>query len=298
MGKISLSVVLATKNEEKNIGRCLASVKDIADEIIVYDEYSTDNTREVARRFGAKVYKYLHKKNFHETKQKAIDKASGEWILQLDADEVVGRGLASEIRRVIRMTNRQILDYLDLQKQKKRKPWRLFERHQRLVEQKEGSLGRKSGEITAFFIPRINFFLNKPLRYAGVYPDAVIRLFKRGKAYLPGKSVHELMKVDGEIGWLFEDLRHYESPTFSRYLERMNRYTDFHAEELNQGKAFLSYWNLFKYSFLIPLRIFFLLYVRHKGFRDGMRGFVWSLFSSLHYPIAFFKYWQINRSEG
>ena len=84
-----LSVVLATKNEEVNIVPCLASVKNIADEIIVFDEASTDKTKEIARKMGAKVYNYVHKKNFHETKQKAIEAATGDWILQLDADEQV-----------------------------------------------------------------------------------------------------------------------------------------------------------------------------------------------------------------
>src|SRR3989339_856803 len=95
--QVRLSVVLATRNEEENIGRCLSSVKDIADEIIIFDEYSTDNTREIAEKYGAKVYLEEHHEIFHITKQKALEKAKGEWILQLDADEVVSRELAKEI---------------------------------------------------------------------------------------------------------------------------------------------------------------------------------------------------------
>lgn len=87
--KKTLSVVLATRNEEENLGRCLESVKSLADEIIVVDEYSTDKTVEIAKKYGAKVFLEPHHDNFHVTKQVALEKATGDWILQLDADEVV-----------------------------------------------------------------------------------------------------------------------------------------------------------------------------------------------------------------
>lgn len=294
-----LSVVLATKNEEANIGECLESVKGIADEIIVFDEFSKDKTREIAKKYGAKVFKYSHKTNFHETKQKAIEKARGDWILQLDADERVTGKLAKEIREIVRRKDNEVIKDIFKRKCKDEfEKYRLFSRHQSLIERREGKLGEKSGELVAFFIPRKNFFLGKPLVHAGVYPDGVIRLIKRGRAKLPGKSVHELMEVDGEVGWLFNDLEHHESPTFRRYLERMNRYTDMEAEELKNKKISANSWNFFKYSFLLPVYYFLLLYVRHKGFLDGIRGFLWSLFSSLHYPVAYFKYWQDVRAAN
>ena len=75
---MKLSVVLATRNEEKNIKACLESVKDIADEIIVVDESSTDKTRDIVKKMGATVYKVKHEPIFHITKQKALDKATGD----------------------------------------------------------------------------------------------------------------------------------------------------------------------------------------------------------------------------
>lgn len=297
MGTSNLSVVLATKNEEANIGLCLKSVKDIANEIIVFDEYSSDRTESIAKKLGAKVYKYKHRTNFHETKQKAIDKAQGDWILQLDADEVVSKELAEEIKKVVQMKNDEILDYQRLQKSKYPKLRRLFERHQKLIEQRDGSLWQNTGEIVAFFIPRVNYFLGSPLKHAGVYPDGVIRLFKKGRAKLPGKSVHELMQVNGVVGWLFKDLEHHESPSFYRYLERANRYTDITAKDIKiRFKSKTSYIDLLYFSFIKPLVVFLDLYFRHKGFLDGMRGFIWSTFSALHYPLAYFKYWQTVRT--
>src|SRR3989339_1606015 len=97
----TLSVVLAVRNEEENIARCLNSVKDIADEIVVVDEHSTDKTRKIAEELGAKVVEEEHHDIFHITKQKALDLATGDWILQLDADEVVTPELANEIKRII-----------------------------------------------------------------------------------------------------------------------------------------------------------------------------------------------------
>jgi len=76
-------------------------VQDLADEIVVVDEYSTDKTRQVAEKYKAKVYLEPHHDIFHVTKQKALDWATGDWVLQLDADEVVTPELAEEIKLAI-----------------------------------------------------------------------------------------------------------------------------------------------------------------------------------------------------
>lgn len=276
-----LSVVLAVRNEEENIARCLEAVKNIADEIIVIDEYSIDRTVKIAESFGARVFLEPHHDNFHITKQKAIEKALGEWILQLDADEVVSPELAKEI-----------IETINGKTEKKKSLKRLFIRHQKLLEEKYGQLGKKTGEIVAYFIPRRNIFLGKPLIYAGVYPDAVIRLIKRGKAKLPAKTVHEqIMWMDGEVDWLTNDLLHYDSPTLKRYFDRANRYTSFTAGQFEQQKLSKKLNTIFFYSFVKPFATFFNLYIRHKGFKDGMRGFLWSILSAWHFPLAYYKYW-------
>lgn len=301
MAENKLSVVLATRNEEANIGLCLESVKTIADEMIVMDENSTDRTRDIAKKFGAKVYKVKHEPIFHETKQKAIDLATGDWILQLDADERATRELADEIIETINSSNADLLNRV-LRRPERPKgvegsigsKTKLFARHQRLIEERDGKIGEKTGEVVAFFIPRLNFFLGKPLIHAGVYPDANIRLIKRGFAHFPAKSVHEQMQIDGEVGWLFNDLLHDDSPTLKRYLERMNRYTDLHAKELKTKKTPNNLLYLSLYTIYKPLYTFLSLYFRHLGFLDGIRGFLWSFFSAMHFPLAYFKYWKID----
>src|SRR5258706_12173918 len=290
---MKLSVVLAVRNEEENLAACLTSIKGIADEIVIVDEYSVDKTVEIARRYGARIVEEPHHEIFHITKQKALDLAKGEWILQIDADEIITAELASEMKEIINsdslnldeITNRKFEDTKNKMKAN------LFRRHERAIEQRDGSIGTKHGEIVAFFIPRVNLFLGKPLIHAGVYPDAAIRLVKKGYAKFPAKSVHEQMEINGQVGWLFNDMLHNDSPTLFKYIKRLNRYTDLHASELKEKKAPRNMMYLFYYSIFKAKVKFLMLYFRYKGFQDGIRGFLWSAFSAWHFPIAYFKYW-------
>lgn len=246
----TISVVLATYNEENNLEACLNSVKDLAEEIIVVDGTSTDKTVEIAKKFGAKVKITTNKPIFHINKQVAIDMATKDWVLQLDADERVTPELAGEIRKAIQQ------------------------------------FGNKA--INGFWIPRKNWFLGRFLMKGGVYPDFTLRLYKRGKGKLPQKSVHEQAEVLGKVAYLKNPLIHVADPAFGRYLIRWNRYTSLIRDELKQEKP--GFFGLFQYLFLKPISWFALSYIRHKGFMDGWQGFVFSLFSSLRFPIAYLKY--------
>ncbi|KKU64800.1 MAG: Glycosyl transferase family 2, partial [Candidatus Amesbacteria bacterium GW2011_GWA1_47_16] len=151
MKKPKLSVVMATFNEESNLARCLESVKAIADEIVIVDGESTDKTVGIAKKFKAKVMITGNPINFHINKNKAIDAAKGEWILQLDADEVVSPELSGEILSVI----------------------------------------RGKSELNGYWINRKNWFLDRFLTKGGQYPDPTLRLYRRGFGRLPEKDVHE-----------------------------------------------------------------------------------------------------------
>src|SRR5579872_6233454 len=106
-----LSVVLAVYNEEKNLEACLTSVRSIADEIVIVDGSSTDKTVAIAKKFGARVLVTDNPPIFHINKQKAINMAKNEWILQLDADERISPDLAKEIVKVISMQDEEIESY-------------------------------------------------------------------------------------------------------------------------------------------------------------------------------------------
>ncbi len=254
--KVKLSVVLATFNEEKNIGKCLKAVKDLADEVVLVDGSSMDKTAEIAKNFGARIFITKNQPIFHINKQMAVDKARGDWILQLDADEIVSQQLKKEIYRIIK---------------------------------------KKNNGKTAYFIPRKNYFLGKWLRKGGQYPDYVIRLFKKGKAFFPCKSVHEQIQVEGEVGYLKGHLLHYTAPKFSRYLVNANRYTNLTADKLKEENLPINLQTSFKYLIWLPIKTFFSIFVRHKGFVDGLPGFVFALFSGLHHTLAYIKYLKKKR---
>jgi len=254
-----LSVVLATYNEEKNIGKCLKSVKGLAGEIVVVDGGSVDKTCEIARRYGARVKVTSNPAMFHINKQKAIDMAKCDWILQLDADEAVTKELKDEISNIV---------------------------------------GDESGDFVAYNISRRNYFLGREMKKTGMYPDCVIRLFKKGKAYLACKSVHEQMKVDGRMGFLKNDLDHYPYPCFSEYLLKSNRYTSLTAMEYEKEELGLDRITRFKYMCVYPVGRFLELFFRHKGFMDGYAGYVFSLYSGLHIKTSYIKYWEIVKKRS
>lgn len=280
-----LSVAIATFNEESNIGECLKSVKDFADEIVIVDGTSSDKTVEIAKQYGAKVTVTENHANFHINKQKSFDLSKGDWILYLDADERVSSDLANEIKKVIEMSDEELEKYQTILSNK-----RLFERHQQLLEKRDGVIGKKDGQYVAFFFPRLNYFLGKYLRYGGVYPDGVIRLFKRNKAYLPAKDVHEQMVVMGRVGWLQHDLLHLDSPTFERYIKRNNRYIDLLALQLKEDKVKKNFANFVDFELIKPLSWFLMTLIRHKGILDGFQGIVFSFFSALRFSRAYWRY--------
>ena len=297
--KINLSVTLATFNEEENIGRCLESVKDFVDEIVVVDGGSTDMTVEVAKRYGAKVVVTENPRMFHINKNKANELAKGVWILQLDADEVVSPELGEEIRIVmIRNPKSEIRNSKQVQNSNfkfQNDKENLFLRHQGAVEARHGKIGTDEGNVVAYFIPRRNYFLGKFLKYGGTYPDGAIRLFKKGYARLPEKDLHEIYEIKGKVKWLNAPLFHFDSPTFERYLERNNRYSSRFAQELKDANVPLNFLNYTNYMFVKPVWLFLKIYFRHKGFCDGFPGLVWAMYSALTWRAAWVKYWEKKR---
>ncbi len=284
---MKLSVAIATFNEEKNIEKCLNSIEEIADEIVIVDGSSNDRTVEISAKFNAKIIVTTNPPVFHINKQKAIDASSGDWVLQLDADEIVSKKLSDEIESVIKMSNEEIEEY------EKNIP-DLFKRHQDILKVRDGQIGDETGSYNAFFIARSNYFLGRFLKYGGVYPDGVIRLFRRNKARLPQKDVHEQYVVDGRVGWLKENLLHYDSPTFSKYIKRNNRYTTLMAKQFREQKLSKNPLTALNYLIIKPVYWFILTFIRHKGFMDLWQGFVFSFFSSLRFPVAYIKYLSSN----
>jgi glycosyltransferase involved in cell wall biosynthesis len=200
---VTLSVVIITFNEEANLPRTLESVK-WADEIVVVDSGSTDRTVEIAKSFNAKVWVESWK-GFAAQKNLAIEKATGDWILSLDADEEVSEELKLQVENVI----------------------------------------CDEASRNGYWIPRRNLFLGRFIRHGGFYPDAKLRFFRRGTAQFESRLVHEDVKLNGVAGKLSSDLLHHAYPTLSSYIEHMNRYSSLGAEmALSKGKRGFSFSNI------------------------------------------------------
>ncbi len=247
---MQLSVVIITKNEATNIARTLASVAELADEIIVVDSGSTDRTLEITRTFGTKVKIFEEEwKGFARQKNSAIEKASGEWILSLDADEVVSAELGQEIREAIARTGK-----------------------------------------TLYTIPRKNFFLGKWIQRGGFYPDRKLRLVPKKIARFEDRAVHEDMKVDGPTENLEGAIIHHAYPTLSSYVEHMNRYSSLGAEmAVANGKRGFSVlnivvrpWTTFFYNYVLRLGFLdgkegLLLHLYHSVYVSWKYAKIWEI---------------------
>jgi glycosyltransferase involved in cell wall biosynthesis len=278
---VKLSIVIITLNEEANIGRTLKSVAPLVaggtGEIIIVDSGSMDRTCEIAREFGARVY-VEQWKGFAAQKNSAIDKASGEWILSLDADEEASEDLKRIISLTLKWISGRDLGTEDAD-------WV----HDRVSLVDEA--------CTGFLIPRRNLFLGRWIKHGGFYPDRKLRLFKRGSGMFENRLVHETARVNGTIGTLRGDLIHHAYPTLSGYIEHMNRYSSLGAGlavEKNQTSRsiFAFFWNVL----LRPRLTFFYNYVLRLGFLDGREGLLLHIYHSAYVSWKYAKAWESSRN--
>ncbi len=259
---LSLSVVIITFNEEANLTRTLESVKSLVSdgkgEIIVVDSGSTDRTVEIAKSYGAKVF-VEEWKGFAAQKNSAIDKATGDWILSLDADEEVSDGLTKEIAEILHGPA-------------------------------EDGFGSESG----YWLKRQNQFLGRPLRHGGFWPDAKLRMFRSGMGRVEDRVVHETFRVTGRLGTLYSPLLHHSYPTLSDYIEHMNRYSSLGAEMVvanSNGKVRFSVINIV----LRPLLTFVYNYFFRLGFLDGREGLLLHLYHAVYVSWKYAKAWELSR---
>jgi glycosyltransferase involved in cell wall biosynthesis len=189
MSRARLSVVVVTQNEEERIRVCLEAVA-WADELIVVDAESSDKTATIARELTDHVFVrpwpgFAAQKNF------GLEQAHGDWILSLDADEVVSAPLREEIAAIL------------------------------------AGGGRHAG----YTIPRRNVFWGRWVRHGGLYPDWQLRLFQRGRGRFVKRTVHESVTVDGSVGRLAGHLEHRSYRDVADFLERADRYSSLAADE-------------------------------------------------------------------
>ncbi len=214
-----LSVILTTHNEAHNIRAALESVR-WADEIIIVDSFSTDDTVEIAKTFREKV-KTLQRNYTGPADQKnwAIPQATHDWILLLDADERVTEGLKLEIQ-----------------------DW----------------LAQPEIPFDAFWIGRQNYFMGRKVNYSGWQSDAVVRFFSKNCRY-EEKQVHEEIETKGlRVGRLKNKLQHYTFRDSRHFLAKMERYGDWAAQDYAKKTSSVTYFHLFWKPFFRFFKHFFL----------------------------------------
>lgn len=197
---MNLSAIVITKNEERVIGRCLASLA-FCDETILVDSGSTDRTLDIARECGALILSEDWQGPATQ-RNRGLARAQGTWCLLLDADEWVTPQLRDEILA--------------------------------LVEADRHSPRRES----AFRIPRASSYCGRTMRHGGWWPDPVMRLMRRGAARFEGGIVHEHPVADGAVGRLTQPLMHESFRDMEQVLGKLNAYSTWGAQTLREkGKS-------------------------------------------------------------
>ncbi len=228
-----LSVTVITHNESANIAGCLDSVR-FADQCVVVDSGSTDDTVEQARQRGAEVAVHADWPGFGPQKNRALDLARGQWVLSLDADERVSPALREEILARIAQVG--------------------------------------PDEAVAFEVPRLTQFCGVWIRHCGWTPDHVLRLVRRGQARFSEDLVHESLRPlapGTRVLRLSNPLLHYSYPTPEHYWRKLERYSrDWARQRHAQGQR-----TGITRAALSGLVAFVRSYVLRLGFLDGAMGF-------------------------
>jgi glycosyltransferase involved in cell wall biosynthesis len=186
-----LSACIITLNEADRIDRCVRALS-FCDEVIVVDSHSTDGTREIASVAGARVIE-RDWPGYRSQKQFATDSACNDWVLCVDADEIV----TPELRREI-----------------------------------ETLRVRGFGDFHGYSVPRLTAYFGDFLRHGNAWPDRKIRLYHRGFARWVGYEVHEKIAVTGSVGKLDKHLEHFAYRNLDDHLARVDRYATLMAEEM------------------------------------------------------------------
>ena len=289
-----LSVVIITHNEEANIGRTLTSVQPlVADgrgEIIIVDSGSNDRTVESAKSFGARVF-VEEWKGYAAQKNSAIDKATGDWILSLDADEEVDRDLTQALRDTLEGLGRFSTLLRDSDDSCA---------HELTLSDAKADLEYHIGthldaELAGLWIPRKNEFLRRWIKYGGFWPDPKLRFFRRGAGRFEDRAVHEDVKVQGRTGRIkYGAIIHHSYPTLADYIDHMNRYSSLGAEmSVAKGPHGYSLFNIV----LRPIATFIYNYFFRLGFLDGREGLLLHLYHAVYVSWKYAKAWELGRKR-
>ncbi|PIP57897.1 hypothetical protein COX03_00600 [Candidatus Woesebacteria bacterium CG22_combo_CG10-13_8_21_14_all_39_10] len=251
-----ISVVINTLNNEEEVSRAIASVKGLADEVVVCDMESSDKTVDVAKKLGAKVYNHKKEKyvelvrNFMVSKVEDGERSRTNWILILDPDEEITSKLSSKLKEII-----------------------------------------KHPQADYFRIPRKNIIFGKWIKHTNWWPDYNVRFFKKGFVSW-NEVIHSVPMTQGKGIDLPEKeeyaIIHKSYKTISNYFEKILRYTDAQRDNLLNAGYVFSWKDLVKK----PLAEFLSRYFASEGYKDGVHGLALSLLQSFSELTLYLKVWE------
>lgn len=203
-----LSVIIICKNESRHIEKCLRSVADWVNEIVIIDSGSTDNTLDICRAYTSKIYS-MDWPGFGPQKNRALEKAQGPWILSLDADEFVSKGLAKEIQSTLQLPR----------------------------------------PAAGYWLRRHSYFCGHAIHYGDWSNDRVLRLFQKTSARFSDDLIHERVLIQGNTETLAATLEHQAFDDLSEVLDKLNHYSTLKAQTLLQQGKKLSLLRALGHSF-------------------------------------------------
>lgn len=284
---VKISVALITLNEEANLPRTLESVmplvRDGDGEIIVVDSGSTDRTIEIAKSFSARIF-IEPWKGFAAQKNSAMEKAVGDWVLQLDGDEALEPELCEEILWVIEATEDWPKDGLPLGDDARSKE----------LLSKGTAYGIDEPDLNGFYIPRKNYFLGRWIKHGGFFPDAKLRLIRRGSGKFEEYGAHPTIKLNGNSVRLKHALIHNAYPNLRGYIDHMNSYSSSGAEvAVAKGHRGFNLLNIV----VRPKLTFVYNYFFRLGFLDGREGFLLHAYHAVYVSWKYAKAWELARTK-
>ncbi len=279
--KAKVSVIIPTLNEGKNMARCLDHLL-WADEIVVVDSGSKDDTCAISERYGATVVNFKWNGQWPKKKNWALRNIPfrNEWVLIVDADEWITPELADEIQQAV-----------------------------------------NNPDFVGYYINRRFIFMGGWIRHCGYYPSWNLRLIRRGLGEYEqltevgdtgsgDNEVHEHITAKGKVGHLHHDMLHFAFPSISIFMEKHNRYSNWEAavqfkgaeaDGMVKGSPMLSRRRRLKnLSRRLPLRPtlrFLYSYVWQMGFLDGQPGYVFCRLLAIYEYLSVAKYYELKRAE-
>ena len=252
-----ISVIVIARDEEKNLPDCLKSIK-WADEIIIVDSGSKDNTVNIARNFGARVVQQLTG-GFSAIRNKGVKEAKGDWILYVDADERVSSSLRKEI-------------------------------NSKIAKGRTAGLDSKS-KFSAYAIPRKNIILGKEMRYGGWWPDYVKRLFLKKNFKQWTGELHEEPEFEGELEHLIQPFIHLKHDNLSDMVTKTNEWSEIEARLM-----FVANHPPMNFPRFVSAmaREFWTRIVKYNAFLDGPEGIIYAQYQVFSRFVSYAKLWELQ----